>query len=150
MGQQQPLLLVLATIIVGLSVAAGIEAFDRRSTVANQDALTNQAVAIANDIQAEVRRPVQLAGVDASSIDDLDVGDRGLQIGDLGYPAEEGDILDGEVYVTVDGECQLSSAVEGSDVGVRCESEENEVEVVVTDFGADGIETIKAQLKEEE
>ncbi|MFO8099473.1 MAG: hypothetical protein R6T83_07620 [Salinibacter sp.] len=52
MGQQQLLLLVLATVIVGIATVVGIQAFDQNSAKANADAMLNDAVRIASDIQA--------------------------------------------------------------------------------------------------
>jgi len=67
MGQQQLLLLVLATVIVGLATVAGIQAFDEGQTQAANDALTQRAVSIASDIQGQARKPSQLGGIDLSS-----------------------------------------------------------------------------------
>jgi hypothetical protein len=67
MGQQQLLLLVLATVIVGLATVAGIQAFDEGQTQATQDALTQRALSIGNDIYAATQKPAQLGGVDISS-----------------------------------------------------------------------------------
>jgi len=67
MGQQQLLLLVLATVIVGLATVAGIQAFDEGQTQATQDALTQRALTIGNDIYAAVQKPSQLGGVSLSN-----------------------------------------------------------------------------------
>ena len=70
MGQQQLLLLVLATVIVGLATVAGIQAFDQGQQQAATDALTQRAVEIATDIQAQDQKPQQLGGLDLSSSGD--------------------------------------------------------------------------------
>jgi hypothetical protein len=49
MGQQQLLLLVLTSIIVGLAVLAGLQAFEQKQTQANQDALIQDAVRLFAD-----------------------------------------------------------------------------------------------------
>ena len=67
MGQQQLLLLVLATVIVGLATVAGIQAFDQGQSQAANDALTQKALSIASDIQAQAKKPSQLGGIDLSS-----------------------------------------------------------------------------------
>jgi hypothetical protein len=67
MGQQQLLLLVLATVIVGLATVAGIEAFDENQQQAAQDVITQRGVDIAADMQGLVSKPVQLGGVDLST-----------------------------------------------------------------------------------
>lgn len=63
MGQQQLLLLVLSTVIVGLATVAGIQAFDQGQSQAANDALTQRALSIASDIQAQVNKPSQLGGL---------------------------------------------------------------------------------------
>ena len=63
MGQQQLLLLVLATVIVGLATVAGIQAFDQGQSQAANDALTQRAVSIASDIQGQANKPGQLGGL---------------------------------------------------------------------------------------
>lgn len=64
MGQQQLLLLVLATIIVGLATVAGIQAFDEGQTQAAQDALVQRGIEIGNDVYAATQRPGQFGGID--------------------------------------------------------------------------------------
>ncbi|PSQ87537.1 MAG: hypothetical protein BRD42_01865 [Bacteroidetes bacterium QS_3_64_15] len=63
MGQQQLLLLVLSTVIVGLATVAGIQAFDEGQSQAANDALTQRAVSIASDIQGQINKPSQLGGL---------------------------------------------------------------------------------------
>jgi len=69
MGQQQLLLLVLATVIVGLATVAGIQAFDEGQQQASQDALTQRALEIGNDLVAAHEKPSQFGGVDIRSDD---------------------------------------------------------------------------------
>jgi hypothetical protein len=52
MGQQQLLLLVLATVIVGIATVVGIQAFSQNNAKSNADAMLNDAVRIASDVQA--------------------------------------------------------------------------------------------------
>lgn len=66
MGQQQLLLLVLSTVIVGLAVVAGIEAFDQGQRQATQDALIQRAVSIGTGIVTAHSKPSQLGGIDLS------------------------------------------------------------------------------------
>jgi hypothetical protein len=63
MGQQQLLLLVLATVIVGLATVAGIQAFDEGQEQATQDALTQRALSIGSDLYAVSQKPSQLGGI---------------------------------------------------------------------------------------
>jgi len=67
MGQQQLLLLVLSTVIVGLATVAGIQAFDEGQTQANQDAISQRALTIGSDIYAASQKPSQLGGITLGS-----------------------------------------------------------------------------------
>jgi len=64
MGQQQLLLLVLSTVIVGLATVAGIQAFSEGQTQATQDALTQRAVEIGTDLIGAHNKPSQMGGTD--------------------------------------------------------------------------------------
>lgn len=68
MGQQQLLLLVLSTVIVGLAVVAGIEAFDQGQRQATQNALAQRAISIGTDILMAQQKPPQLGGIDLSTV----------------------------------------------------------------------------------
>ncbi|MCS3675707.1 hypothetical protein GGP66_003154 [Salinibacter ruber] len=68
MGQQQLLLLVLSTVIVGLATVAGIQAFSENQAQASQDALTQKAVSVATDLKAITGKPSELGGVSVSNI----------------------------------------------------------------------------------
>jgi len=67
MGQQQLLLLVLSTVIVGLATVAGIQAFSENQAQASQDALVQKATTIAADIQGLDGKPSQLGGIDVAN-----------------------------------------------------------------------------------
>lgn len=67
MGQQQLLLLVLSTVIVGLATVAGIQAFSENQEQATQDALLQRANTLASDIAAAAQQPTQMGGIDLSS-----------------------------------------------------------------------------------
>jgi hypothetical protein len=69
MGQQQLLLLVLSTVIVGLATVAGIQAFSENQAQAQEDALVQRAINIGNDVLAAHNEPSQFGGV---SLDDDD------------------------------------------------------------------------------
>jgi hypothetical protein len=62
MGQQQLILLVLATVIVGLAIVVGIRAFSENSIKANADAMMQDAIRIANDAQAWKQKPETFGG----------------------------------------------------------------------------------------
>ena len=154
MGQQQLLLLVLATVIVGLATVAGIQAFEQGSVRANQDALTQTAVKIASDIQSQVQEPSQFGGYDGNltSSDGTPNAVGSITLGELGYETS------GNVYETTDGECAITnggsnsaspsngsqvSAPSGTtgDIVVTCASPDNDVSVHITGLNSDGLET---------
>ena len=98
MGQQQLLLLVLATVIVGLATVAGIQAFDEGQTQATKDALTQRGLTVGNQITAALNKPSQLGGVDfdsdatqiatAAGLDDDDGSGRGIPAAGAGDDAD--------------------------------------------------------------
>jgi len=63
MGQQQLLLLVLSTVIVGLATVAGIQAFSENQQQATQDALVQRAITLGNDLKASHDEPSQFGGI---------------------------------------------------------------------------------------
>jgi hypothetical protein len=64
MGQQQLLLLVLSTVIVGLATVAGIQAFSEGQQQATQDALVQRATSIGSDLMSAHNTPTQMGGTD--------------------------------------------------------------------------------------
>ena len=72
MGQQQLLLLVLGIVIVGLAVVAGINAFQENQTKSEQDAIVNEGMRIATDVQAYRLKPDQLGGGGGSFPENLE------------------------------------------------------------------------------
>ena len=98
MGQQQLILLVLATVIVGLAIVVGIAAFTQGGDRANADAMIQDAVTIASDIQSTIKKPQPFGGVENFA---------NITFGALGYPAVgNGDIDDR--YTNGNGEFVLS------------------------------------------
>lgn len=86
MGQQQLILLVLATVIVGVAIVVGIRAFTENSAKSNADALVQDLVRMANDAQAWKQKPApfggQAAGANKTDADNF----VGLtNFGQLGY-----------------------------------------------------------------
>jgi len=152
MGQQQLLLLVLSTVIVGLATVAGIQAFEQGSARANQDALTQTAVKIASDAQANLKKPAQFGG---EGLDDIttDGNDDGkVSLSDLGYQTESGsigDLSESDVYKTADGECGITTSdVNSNDkVEITCESSDSKVVVEVTSLESNGISTKTQEMK---
>ncbi len=62
MGQQQLLLVILVTVIVGIATVVAINTFSSASEAANRDAVTNDLVAIAAASQAFYIKPEMLNG----------------------------------------------------------------------------------------
>jgi hypothetical protein len=76
MGQQQLLLLVLATVIVGLATVAGINAFEQNQKQAAADQMTQEAMRIASDVQALALKPDQFSSLDAGdTLGDIEIKD---------------------------------------------------------------------------
>jgi len=145
MGQQQLLLLVLSTVIVGLATVAGIQAFSENQAQASQDALVQKGTSIASDIQGLAGKPTQMGGIDPSSASDTDIADK------LGYETEpvpaEGaggnadcDIVTSSTSVgTIDIVCSSDNSPQDVTVGVtpaNANDGDTSTEVVTTQFGS--------------
>jgi hypothetical protein len=125
MGQQQLLLLVLSTVIVGLATVAGIQAFSENQAQASQDALVQRGTSIASDIQGLYGKPSQLGGIEAfdnNGIDGATVADR------LGYDHSSG-VVDADGAGS-NGRCQIETS--GNTVQVDCASDNADQDVRVT------------------
>jgi len=73
MGQQQLLLIVLGTIIVGVAVVVGINMFTTGAVNAERDALLQDVNNIASSASAYWRKPAALAGGARSFVGTTDV-----------------------------------------------------------------------------
>ena len=113
MGQQQLILLVLATVIVGLAIVVGIAAFTQGGDRANADAMIQDAVTIASDIQSTMKKPQPFGGVE-------DFND--ITLGALGYPVDP-DIADH--YTNGNGQFSLTSSDGGVIIEGRSTSNPN-------------------------
>jgi len=122
MGQQQLLLLVLGIVIVGLAVVVGINAFGENQKRANADALVNDALRIASDLQAYALKPEQFGG--AGGFDNLVAdapGDEFFQDG-LGHTLDEDD-----TYSNVNGQFSF----QGFDDGILLQGENDDQSNIV-------------------
>ena len=156
MGQQQLLLLVLATVIVALATVSGIQAFEQGSTQFSQEALMQTAVTIATDIQAEARTPATFGG---AGLDDGAGFPGGYEpsLDDLGYDTEGNNR-----YRTPDGECFFEtggSTTSSFDAGttpslpgssppivIGCENETSAVRVGLSGLDQDDITAAQSTL----
>mgnify|MGYP000686306297 CR=1 FL=1 len=103
MGQQQLLLLVLSTVIVGLATVAGIQAFSENQQQATQDALTQRAMSLGTDIAAAGREPTQMGGVDLNGdAGSSDIADA-IGVSDGGAIPAEGAGQDAQCKITSTG-----------------------------------------------
>lgn len=115
MGQQQLILLVLATVIVGLATVVGIRAFSENSVKSNADAMMQDAVRIANDLQAWKQKPAPFGGqgsVTPASVDSPS-DFTGANFTLLGYKEDattnEYENLNGSFTLTTDGSSGAAS-----------------------------------------
>lgn len=149
MGQQQLLLLVLSTVIVGLATVAGIQAFSENQAQAAQDALTQRGTSISSDVQGAYGRPSQMGGFDDFN------GTAGTDIADaLGYDYSTVSSSEAEVSAEgagSDGTCTISATDDGTNgrVLITCSAGDANQDVTVgfdpdedpqvqTDYGSSG------------
>ena len=105
MGQQQLLFLVLGIIIVGLAFVFGITLFSINNTKANADAIVNEALRMASDIQAWAVKPGMVGGrASGDTIADV-------MFTDIGYASSGGS------YFSPNGEYTLSTSL-----GTSCDA----------------------------
>ena len=130
MGQQQLLLLVLGIVIVGLAVVVGIQAFGENQKKANADAMVNDGVRIASDVQAWALKPTAFGGPGASE----DLGD--VSFNDIGYTATSAG-----VYSNTNGSYEITSGTACVIITGTSTTPENEVQIKVDGTTPDNIET---------
>ncbi|MCS4194082.1 type IV secretory pathway TrbL component [Salinibacter ruber] len=127
MGQQQLLLLVLSTVIVGLATVAGIQAFSENQAQASQDALVQRGTSIASDIQGLAGKPTQMGGVELTSS-----GASASQIVErLGYETDGSDDKVAAEGAGNSGQCQIGTPGSNS-VTITCSSDDAPQDVEVT------------------
>jgi hypothetical protein len=131
MGQQQLLLLVLGTVIVGLGVVAGIDAFNTNQKSSNQDALVNDGVSIASDAQAWMQKPAAYGGADNS-------GDwSNFSLDDVGYDTDANGY-----YITQNGTLEVTTAnTDSLEVSAYNGNYTNDLDITVTGTDSDDIST---------
>lgn len=84
MGQQQLLLLVLAVVIVGVAVFAGVEAFGRNIEKETYNQMASEAVKLAGEAFVWRQKPGPMGGTNPWYME-------GLTFGELGYPTTGSD-----------------------------------------------------------
>lgn len=127
MGQQQLILLVLATIIVGLAIVVGIRAFNENAIKSNADAMTQDAVRIANDLQAWKQKPAPFGG-QAAVATPAQVADPGdfaeATFAVLGYNSAAG------VYTNLNGTFKITVAAPDSTAITGVSTQQNNLILV--------------------
>ncbi len=135
MGQQQLLLLVLGIVIVGLAVVVGIQAFSENQKKANADALVNDAIRVASDLQAWKLKPKAFGGgSDATGFTGASLEQLGYQTGTNGCSAGEYGNLNGCFALDL-------SDVNAPEITGTSSTNSNQVTVTVTGTTPDDITT---------
>ena len=141
MGQQQLLLLVLSTVIVGLATVAGIQAFREGQTQATQDALTQRGISIGQDISAALNKPDQLGGISQTSSKEQIAAAAGLDADPNGYgiPADgAGDEADCDITGT--DTIEITCAENGSTTDGNSSSSSQDNQTVTVQVDQEGAE----------
>ena len=124
MGQSQLLLIVLGVILVGTAIVGGIQAYDQNNRKGNVDALMQDAIRMASDLQIWAQKPTQFGG--PATRGDFTLATHAL----LGYDADG----TGGASVNSNGECLLA-ATTASNATVTCTNATLGTSVVVTVVG---------------
>jgi hypothetical protein len=130
MGQQQLLLLVLSTVIVGLAAVAGIQAFDENQQQATQDAMVQRGTTIISDIKAELSKPEQLGGITYSATPKNVFGQLGYNDGTSATVPVEG--------ASANVECELGLDSGNSEAVVLCGDGVSDVQKVSVTLNGSG------------
>jgi len=109
MGQTQILMIVLAVIIVGIAVAAGIQMFGKSAVTANRDAVVGDCNSIAASAMQFYKKPTEMGGGNRTFT--------GLTLAKLNWPASN---ANGSYTLTVTDAQNISIAGTGVETGVAC------------------------------
>ncbi len=109
MGQTQILMIVLAVIIVGIAVAAGITMFGKSAGVSNRDAVVHDCQTITSYAQQYYKKPAEMGGGGRAFT--------GLTLDKLNWP---GSNVNGSYTLTVNNANQITVAGTGVETGVSC------------------------------
>lgn len=126
MGQQQLILLVLATVIVGIAIVVGIRAFTENSVKANSDAMLQDLIRMANDAQAWKQKPAPFGGQTGAAKTDLD-NFTGISWDGLGY-----DSTAAGIYENLNGGYAFTEAATSLTLFGCNPIQQNSVQIVVT------------------
>jgi|GEM_PF-3383226 len=118
MGQQQLMVIVMATVVSMASVAMGMQAFQEGQRKANLDAMMDDAIIISGDIQAWRIHPEPLGGGMGTDLD-------GFSLTSTGYETGESD-----EYITSNG--TFTAWSDGNTIVVQGDNAEYDGRVMVT------------------
>ncbi len=110
MGQTQILMIVLAVIIVGIAVAAGIQMFGKSAITANRDAVVGDCQSIASAAMQYYKKPAEMGGGARTFT--------GLTLAKLGLPASNAN-ASAYTLTVVDAQ-NITVAGTGVETGVSC------------------------------
>ncbi len=109
MGQTQILMIVLAVIIIGISVTAGITMFNKSAVTANRDAVVGDCQSLISAAQQYYKKPAEMGGGSRAFT--------GLTLDKLNWP---GSNVNGSYTLTVNNADQITIASTGVETGVAC------------------------------
>ena len=110
MGQTQILMIVLAVIIVGIAVAAGISMFGKSAVTANRDAVTADCQTVISMAQQYYKKPTAMAGGGRSFT--------GLTLAKLNFPASN--VNGGYALNPAPANNEVTVVGTGVETGVSC------------------------------
>lgn len=118
MGQQQLMVIVMATVVSMASVAMGLQAFQEGQRKANLDAMLDDAIIISGDIQAWRIHPQPLGGGMGTNLD-------GFSLTSIKY-----ETTDDNEYITSNG--TFTAWADGNTIVVQGNNAEYDGRVMVT------------------
>jgi len=107
MGQQQLLLVILVTIIVGIATVVAINTFGSAADQANIDAVTNDVATLASAAQGFYMRPAMLGG-GSRTFNSGGFNDAGVSFEGLAFPATAVDQSDFRTAQNENGRYELA------------------------------------------
>lgn len=114
MGQQQLLLVILVTIIVGIATVVAINTFGSAADAANLDAVRNDVAAIASGAQGYYMKPEMLGG-GARTFDDITFNDFGFAANGISSDGFTAQNENGRYVIDGDGQTMTIIAHPASD-----------------------------------
>jgi len=143
MGQQQLLLVILVTIIVGIATVVAINTFGSAADAANLDAVRNDVAAIASAAQGYYMKPTMLGGGGRTFT--------GITFEDFGFAAN-GIAANGLTAQNENGRYVITVAAQSIEVTAHPASDDDyapgpvDANGVLTGTGTDATETLTADI----